>query len=62
MDLEELEPRKRKEFEIGGDLSTLSVAELKELAETLRGEIARIEEAVRDKESSRNAADSVFKN
>jgi uncharacterized small protein (DUF1192 family) len=61
MDLEELEPRKRMEFEIGGDLSTLSVAELKELAETLRGEIARIEEAVRDKESSRNAADSVFK-
>lgn len=61
MDLEELEPRKKKDFEIGGDLSTMSVAELKELAETLRGEIARIEEAINEKESSRNAADSVFK-
>ena len=61
MDLEELEPRKKKDFEIGGDLSTLSVDELKDLAATLKGEIARIEEAIRAKQSSRTAADSVFK-
>ncbi len=61
MDIEELEPRKTPKFEIGGDLSTLSVEELKELVAVLKGEIARIEEAVGAKESSREAADSVFK-
>ena len=45
MDLEELEPRKSKDYEIGGDLATLSVGELKELVETLKGEIGRLEEA-----------------
>ena len=61
MDIEDLEPRKLKAFEIGCDLADHSIDELKELAETLRGEITRIEEAVRAKESSRDAADSVFK-
>lgn len=61
MDIEELEPRKRKGFEIGCDLSGHSVEELKELAETLGEEIKRIGEAIRSKESSRDAADSVFK-
>ena len=61
MDMEELEPRKSKDFEIGIDLSNHSIEELKELAETLAGEISRIEEAIKAKESSRNAADSVFK-
>ncbi len=61
MDMEELEPRKSRDFEIGQDLSKLSVEELKALAQTLREEIARIEATVRAKESSRAAADSVFK-
>lgn len=61
MDLEELEPRKSKDHQIGGDLSNLSIEELKELIATLTSEIARIEEAVRAKESSMSAADSVFK-
>lgn len=61
MDIEDLEPRKKKSFEIGCDLSNHSIDELKELIETLGGEISRIEEAVRSKESSRDAADSVFK-
>lgn len=61
MDLEELEPRKRKDFEIGGDLSGFSVEELQELVATLRGEIARIEEELAEKQSSREAADSIFK-
>lgn len=61
MDIEELEPRKKKNFEIGCDLSSHSVEELKELAETLGEEIKRIGEAIGLKESSRDAADSVFK-
>ncbi|GBE43067.1 hypothetical protein BMS3Bbin10_01139 [bacterium BMS3Bbin10] len=61
MDIEELEPRKKKDFEIGCDLSNHSIDELKELAETLGEEIKRIAEAIRSKESSRDTADSVFK-
>ncbi|MGI9384531.1 MAG: DUF1192 domain-containing protein [Methyloligellaceae bacterium] len=61
MDLEELEPRKSKDYVIGCDLSNLSIEELRELVATLTSEIARIEEAVHAKESSMSAADSVFK-
>ncbi|MCG8560262.1 MAG: DUF1192 domain-containing protein [Hyphomicrobiales bacterium] len=61
MDLEELEPRKSKDYEIGGDLSNLSIEELKALVAKLTSEIVRIEDAVRAKESSMSAADSVFK-
>lgn len=61
MDMEELEPRKKPSFEIGSDLSTLSVGELTGLIATLKGEIARIEEVIGAKQSSRAAADSVFK-
>ena len=61
MDLEELEPRKSRDYEIGGDLSNLSIEELNELVATLTSEIARIEEALQAKQSSMSAADSVFK-
>ena len=61
MDIEELETPKKKDFEIGCDLSNHSIEELKELVETLGNEIARIEDEIRAKESSRDAADSVFK-
>jgi uncharacterized small protein (DUF1192 family) len=61
MDIEELEPRKSKAFEIGCDLSNHSIEELKELAEKLGDEISRIQTEVRSKESSRDAAASVFK-
>lgn len=61
MDADDLEPRKKQEFQIGGDLSELSVDELKELAAALAAEIARIEQEVQAKEASRNAAASVFK-
>jgi len=61
LDIEELEPKKKKDFEIGCDLSNHSIDELKELVETLGNEIARIEDEIRAKESSRDAADSVFK-
>ncbi|MFQ5625778.1 MAG: DUF1192 domain-containing protein [Methyloligellaceae bacterium] len=61
MDIEELEPKKKKDFEIGCDLANHSIDELKELVERLGNEIARLEDEIRAKESSRDAADSVFK-
>lgn len=61
MDMDDLEPRKKEGFQIGSDLSKLSIDELKGLASELTSEIARIEDEVRAKESSRSAADSVFK-
>jgi len=61
MDLEEARPKKPGHFEIGSDLSELSVAELRELVEKLQGEIARIEDTIKVKESSLSAADQVFK-
>ncbi len=61
MDLEDLEPRKRSDYEIGADLSKLSVEELKVLIDELREEIARIEQAIGQKQDKLSAADSVFK-
>ncbi len=61
MDIEELEPRKSKDFVIGCDLSSHSIDELNELVETLGNEIVRLKEEICAKESSRDAADSVFK-
>lgn len=61
MDPEELEPRGKKNFEIGEDLTTISVDELKEIIVVLEQEIVRIEGEINVKESSKKAADSVFK-
>ena len=61
MDLDDLEPKKTPKFQIGDDLSTLSVDELKELIASLKAEISRIDEEVKAKENSLNAADAVFK-
>jgi uncharacterized small protein (DUF1192 family) len=58
---EPAEPRKKTVHEIGQDLSQLSVFELKERILALGEEIARIEKAVKAKESSKSAADSFFK-
>ena len=46
MDLDDLEPRKSADYEIGGDLTKLSVEELKGLIGKLRDEISRIEQAL----------------
>ena len=58
MDLEDLEPKKKKAYELGQDLSKLSVGEL---VETLKAEIARVEAARAAKQSSLSAADAAFK-
>ncbi len=61
MDLDDLEPRKPPKHEIGAELSKLSVAELKALIDTLKAEVARVEQALSAKQSSRSAADAAFK-
>ncbi len=61
MDLDDLTPKKPKGHEIGQDLSTLSEEELKALIETLQGEIARIQAALDEKQSSRSAAEAAFR-
>jgi uncharacterized small protein (DUF1192 family) len=61
MDLEELQPKKAKGHEIGTDLGKLSVGELNELIDTLKAEIARIEQLLAAKQSSKSAAEQVFK-
>jgi uncharacterized small protein (DUF1192 family) len=50
-----------KAYELGQDLSKLSVAELAALIETLKAEIARVEAARSAKQSSLSAADAAFK-
>jgi uncharacterized small protein (DUF1192 family) len=61
MSIEDLEPKKQKGHEVGADLSKLSVGELAELIETLKAEIARVDQTLAAKQSSKNAAESVFK-
>ena len=61
MDLDDLEPKKAKSHALGEDLSKHSVAELTALIETLKAEIARIEEVLAAKQSSKSAAEAAFK-
>ena len=61
MDIEDLEPRKVNRHELGADLSKLSIGELKVLVAVLQAEIVRVEQAIAAKQSSKSAAESVFK-
>ena len=61
MELDDLEPEKAKSHVLGEDLSKHSVAELGALIETLKAEIARVEEALAGKQSSKSAAEAAFK-
>ncbi|HUU25637.1 MAG TPA: DUF1192 domain-containing protein [Methyloceanibacter sp.] len=54
-------PPKKKSYALGQDLSNHSVAELQALIETLKAEIARVEQALEAKQSSLNAAEAAFK-
>lgn len=59
---DDLKPRpKPPEHVVGQDLSTLSVHELKERIDLLRAEIGRLETNMAAKQSSKAAAESVFK-
>ena len=61
-DEDEEKAKKRRDIEIGSDLSTLSVDELDERVELLKAEIGRIEEEKKQKQSSLSAAEAFFKN
>jgi uncharacterized small protein (DUF1192 family) len=61
MDLDDLVPKKPKGYELGQDLTKLSVGELRELVDALKSEIARVEEVADAKEASKSAADAAFK-
>jgi uncharacterized small protein (DUF1192 family) len=63
MDLDDIAPppKKAKTYELGQDLSKLSVVELRELVEVLKAEIARVEQTLAAKQSSKSAAEAAFK-
>ncbi len=63
MDLDDIAPppKKAKSYELGQDLSKLSVGELRALVEDLKAEIARVEQALAAKQSSKSSAEAVFK-
>jgi uncharacterized small protein (DUF1192 family) len=61
MNLDDLEPKKVKAYELGQDLAKLSIGELAALVETLKAEIARVETTMAAKQSSKSAADEAFK-
>ena len=63
MDTDELAPppKKPRSYELGQDLSKLSVGELKALIDDLKAEIARVEAVLDTKQSSQSAAEAAFK-
>ena len=54
-------PPKKKTYELGQDLSKHSVGDLQALIEALKQEAARVEQTLHAKQSSKSAAESVFK-
>lgn len=53
--------KSKKAHEIGQDLALLSVGELRERIELLRGEIARLEGELSAKGTSKSAAEALFR-
>jgi uncharacterized small protein (DUF1192 family) len=54
-------PPKKKSYELGADLSKHSVGDLQALIDALKEELARVEHTLNAKQSSKSAAESVFK-
>jgi uncharacterized small protein (DUF1192 family) len=54
-------PKKAKSYDLGQDLSKHSVGDLKALMEALKEELTRVEQTLHAKQSSKSAAESVFK-
>jgi uncharacterized small protein (DUF1192 family) len=54
-------PKKAKTHELGQDLSKHSVGDLQALIDALKDELARVERTLNAKQSSKSAAESVFK-
>jgi len=53
--------KKPKSHEVGMPIDTMSVGELEERIALLKGEIARLEQAIAARRNTRAAADSLFK-
>ena len=60
-DEEDAQAKKAQEIVIGADLLSISVDELKERITLLEEEIVRIRTEIAAKQSSRDAAESVFR-
>lgn len=58
---DEDKPVKRPSHELGQDIATLSVGELRWRIEMLQAEIGRLEAEIAAKSSSRNVAENLFK-
>ncbi len=54
-------PRRPKAHEVGMPLDAMGVAELEDRIALLRTEIARIEQALAQRQKTRTAAESLFK-
>ncbi len=59
--IEDDRPQKKIAHEVGADLSTLSVDELRARVDLLKAEIVRIEAEAASKTSTRSAAESLFR-
>ncbi len=55
------QPQKKRQHEVGQDLSLLSLGEIEERIALLQAEIERLREAHRKKQTSQAAADALFK-
>jgi uncharacterized small protein (DUF1192 family) len=55
------QPKKTRTHEVGMLIDTMSVGELEERIAMLEAEIARLREAIADRQQTKAAADSVFK-
>ena len=59
--MDDEEPKKKRTFEIGQDLTLMSADELHETIAMLKTEIMRIEADIASKSASRDAAEAFFK-
>lgn len=58
---EDLEPKKKSVSEFPRNLENMSIEELEAYIDEMKEEIGRVEEDIKAKEASRDAAASVFK-
>lgn len=58
---EEEKPAKKENYQIGQDLSEMSVEELRDTVNLLNTEIERLEEAAASKSAHLSAAEALFK-
>lgn len=59
--MDEEEPKRKSAYQLGQDISLMSVDELNETIDALGEEIARLKREVDTKSDSRNAAEAFFK-